>query len=68
MVLFSLAGLAVGHVLGGPDRDERTVLGLSTAARHPAKALAIAQRAADPQALLAAVLLAVIAFVSACGA
>jgi BASS family bile acid:Na+ symporter len=47
IALFSLAGVVVGHLLGGPDPDERTVLGLSTAARHPAMALAIAHRAAD---------------------
>lgn len=35
-------GLAVGHLLGGPDLAERTVLALSTASRHPAMALAIA--------------------------
>ncbi len=35
-------GLGVGHALGGPDADNRTVLALSTASRHPAIALAIA--------------------------
>jgi BASS family bile acid:Na+ symporter len=60
ILLFCIAGLAVGHLLGGPDPDERTVLGLSTAARHPAIALAIAHRVSDPQALLAAVLLVVL--------
>jgi bile acid:Na+ symporter, BASS family len=35
-------GLAIGHLLGGPDLAERTVLALSTASRHPAIALAIA--------------------------
>lgn len=39
---FVVIGLAVGHLLGGPDRDHRVVLGLSTACRHPAIALAIA--------------------------
>jgi BASS family bile acid:Na+ symporter len=32
----------VGHVLGGPEPDQATVLALSTACRHPAIALAIA--------------------------
>jgi BASS family bile acid:Na+ symporter len=59
--LFSLVGLAVGHSLGGPDPDDRTVLALSTASRHPAMALAIAHGgASDAQGLLAAVLLVVI--------
>jgi len=42
LLLFSLLGLVVGHFLGGPDEDDRTVLALATAARHPAVALAIA--------------------------
>jgi BASS family bile acid:Na+ symporter len=39
---FALAGLVIGHVLGGPEPDNRRVLALATAARHPAVALAIA--------------------------
>lgn len=39
---FVLAGLLVGHFLGGPDPESRVVLALSTACRHPALALAIA--------------------------
>ena len=42
MVLFVVAGLAVGHVLGGPDQDKATVLAIATASRHPAIALSIA--------------------------
>jgi BASS family bile acid:Na+ symporter len=42
IAMFVAAGLAVGHLLGGPDPAERTVLGLSTACRHPAVALVIA--------------------------
>ena len=41
IVGMTLAGLGVGHLLGGPDRDDRTVLALATAARHPAVAIAI---------------------------
>ena len=51
-------GLAIGHGLGGPIAEDRTVLALSTASRHPAIALAIAVSggaAAKPQ--LAAILL-----------
>ena len=40
---FLTIGLAVGHWLGGPEVDHRTVLALSTACRHPAIALAIAK-------------------------
>ena len=42
VVIFTVAGLAVGHVLGGPNPDHAVVLALSTASRHPAIALAIA--------------------------
>jgi BASS family bile acid:Na+ symporter len=33
--VFVLVGLAAGHLLGGPDPQDRTVLALSTASRHP---------------------------------
>ena len=42
MVLFVVMGLLVGHVLGGPDPDQSTVLAISSACRHPAIALSIA--------------------------
>jgi bile acid:Na+ symporter, BASS family len=43
LAVFALIGSIVGHWLGGPEPDHRTVLALSTASRHPAVALAIAQ-------------------------
>lgn len=42
MVVFVSVGLAVGHALGGPDRDGRIDLAICTACRHPMIALAIA--------------------------
>jgi len=57
IVAFVLIGLAVGHLLGGPDPDDRTVLALSTATRHPAVAMAIVHGAHEKQRVLAAVLL-----------
>ena len=39
---FVVVGIAVGHFLGGPEPDDRVVLALATACRHPAIALAIA--------------------------
>jgi BASS family bile acid:Na+ symporter len=53
LALFSLFGLLVGHGLGGPDEDKRTVLALATASRHPGVAFAIANiaAAADKSAL-----------------
>ncbi len=43
MAAFVVAGLAVGHWLGGPDEDHRVVLALSAATRHPLIALTIAK-------------------------
>jgi BASS family bile acid:Na+ symporter len=57
--VFALVSLLVGHVLGGPGEDDRTVLALSTASRHPGVALAVAGAIVpDARALSAAVLLA----------
>jgi BASS family bile acid:Na+ symporter len=42
IIVFVATGLAVGHLLGGPERRESVVLWLSTACRHPAIAFAIA--------------------------
>jgi BASS family bile acid:Na+ symporter len=42
IVVFVAAGLAAGHLLGGPAREESVVLGLSSACRHPAIAFTIA--------------------------
>lgn len=42
LALFALVGITAGHLLGGPDPDDRTVLALATAARHPGVAIAIA--------------------------
>jgi BASS family bile acid:Na+ symporter len=39
---FIVVGLAAGHLLGGPDPADRTVLAFSTASRHPGVALTIA--------------------------
>ena len=42
IVAFVLVGFAVGHLLGGPERETSVVLGLSSACRHPAIAFTIA--------------------------
>jgi bile acid:Na+ symporter, BASS family len=56
LTLFAVIGLAVGHLLGGPDEEDRTVLALATSARHPALALAIAKsNFLDDTALVAVV-------------
>jgi len=51
----------VGHLMGGQDPEDRTVLALSNACRHPGVAVAIAGAVAeDKGAVSAAVLLAVL--------
>jgi len=58
IAVFVAAGLATGHLLGGPDEGDRTVLALATATRHPAVALAVAQAAApDEKTVPAAMIL-----------
>ena len=58
---FSVLGVAVGHLLGGPDPEGRAVLALSSATRHPGVALAIASaNFADSRMVLAAILLFII--------
>jgi BASS family bile acid:Na+ symporter len=49
-----LVGLIIGHRLGGPAPEDRTVLAMSTVSRHPAVALAAAAAAAPQQALTGA--------------
>jgi BASS family bile acid:Na+ symporter len=59
IVVFVIIGLALGHWLGGPDPNDRTVLAISTASRHPGVALAVAHAVApDDKSIPAAILLA----------
>ena len=59
---FVVVGLLIGHLLGGPDEGDRTVLALSTATRHPGVAIAIAHAtAADQKTVPAAVILYLVA-------
>jgi BASS family bile acid:Na+ symporter len=59
IIAVTLIGLGLGHLLGGPAEDDRTVLALATASRHPGVALAVAGLADQPLAP-AAVLLALL--------
>jgi bile acid:Na+ symporter, BASS family len=58
IVAFLVAGLAVGHLLGGPEERDRTVLALATASRHPGVAMSLAgivfpaEKAVPPAILL----------------
>jgi bile acid:Na+ symporter, BASS family len=57
----AVAGLGIGHLLGGPDGEHRTVLALSTTSRHPGIALAAAVGAGgEAKSVLGAILLYVI--------
>jgi len=51
------AGLAAGHLFGGPDENDRTVLALATAAAHPGVAIAIAGDFPEQRKLVAGVVL-----------
>ncbi|RUM95754.1 Na+-dependent transporter [Pseudaminobacter arsenicus] len=42
LAVFTLIGIAVGHLLGGPHPEDRTVLALASGTRHPGVAIAIA--------------------------
>lgn len=42
VVIFVAGALAMGHLLGGPDRRDAAVLAFATSCRHPATALALA--------------------------
>jgi BASS family bile acid:Na+ symporter len=42
VVVLTLVSLTAGHVLGGPDEDDRTVLAHATMTRHPGVAIAVA--------------------------
>ena len=41
-LVFVVCGLVVGHLLGGPDPNDRSVLALACATRHPGMAIALA--------------------------
>jgi BASS family bile acid:Na+ symporter len=49
IVVITLLGLLVGHLLGGPVPEDRSVLGLATACRHPGVAMTIASAVAAPE-------------------
>jgi bile acid:Na+ symporter, BASS family len=42
LAAMAAGGLVIGHLLGGPDEANREVLATSTASRHPAVAIAVA--------------------------
>jgi BASS family bile acid:Na+ symporter len=68
VIAIVVAGLAVGHWLGGPNPSDRTALALSTASRHPGVAIAVAGAVAPgDRSVVMAVLLAFLISVIATG-
>lgn len=57
LVLFAVVGIAVGHVLGGPNPHDQVVLALATASRHPGVAIAVAAVNTEHIAPVAAVVI-----------
>jgi BASS family bile acid:Na+ symporter len=57
IIAFTGVGLALGHMLGGPDSDHQTVLALATATRHPGVALTIAAANFPDETLIAPALM-----------
>jgi BASS family bile acid:Na+ symporter len=57
-IVFVVVGQLAGHLLGGPDPNDRTVLAMAASSRHPGVAFAIAHlNFPHEKALIAAVLL-----------
>jgi BASS family bile acid:Na+ symporter len=61
IAIVAIVALAVGHFLGGPESDDRTVLALATELRHPAVAISIAAANGADKLVSAAILLYVLA-------
>lgn len=57
LAAFALIGIIVGHLLGGPETEDKPVLALATSSRHPAIAIAITNANFSNQMVVPAVLL-----------
>jgi len=57
IAIFVVAGLAAGHLLGGPAPGGQTVVALATAFRHPGIALAVAEANFPEKNFVAVILL-----------
>lgn len=60
----SVAGLAIGHLLGPQDRDQKTVLAVECAVRHPGLAIAIASTNFTPQQALPVLVPCILTFIA----
>jgi Predicted Na+-dependent transporter len=62
---FAVVGMIAGHLLGGPEPQDRTVLAIATSARHPAIAIALAgANAGDADIKLVAAVVVLYALIS----
>lgn len=50
LLLLTALSLGIGHVLGGPNEDSRTMLGFATVSRHPGVAISVAALTQQPLA------------------
>jgi len=65
IIAFAVVGIISGHLLGGPEPKDRTVLAIATSARHPAIAIALASaNAGDTDIKLVAAVVVLYALIS----
>ena len=62
-VIFVVAALVIGYLLGGSGRDMKSVLGLGTAQRNVSAALVVAGQIFDPDVVVYLLVIAVIGLV-----
>jgi len=65
ITVMTLIGLAIGHCLGGPGEDDRTVLAFATVSRHPGVAMAVATLTDQPLAPIGVLLAVVVSEIAA---
>ena len=65
IAVLALLGIAVGHFLGGPEEDDRTVLALATVSRHPGVAIAVANLTDQPLAPISVLLAVIVSAIAA---
>lgn len=57
IIVITLAGLAAGHILGGPDPHQRVALAQAAATRHPGIAALLVRNTVDDQRAIVTVVL-----------
>ncbi|MFL6856752.1 MAG: hypothetical protein ACJ8EB_02460 [Allosphingosinicella sp.] len=67
IVAIVAAGLAAGHALGGPHREDRQALAFAAATRHPGIAALVARRHQDDPQVMQAIVLFLLVGIVVCG-